>query len=372
MQKIRNESQKKYFKHLSLSDMLFLNSHLKQNQMIYKPFGFVLMCSLFFCLGISAQNDTIRLISGDQLVGEIKMISEGVLKIETAYSDKDFNIEFKKVTKLVIQRKCLVVLTDNRRRFGYIKSNDIGRITITLDNNVQEEYAIIEIIMLKEVRENFFKRFKASVDLSYNFTRANRTQQFSVSGNLNYNSELWRFEADINSLNTNQDDVDQTRRTDASLEFVRLFKKKLYLTGEIPFLSNTEQALDSRISPSLGVGKFVVSTNKLYLGIATGLTLNIENYSDTTLNKKSTEVFISASFKIYDVKDFDFVTDLKLYPSISESGRFRTDYNLSLKYDLPLDFYIKLGFTLNYDNKPAIVGNDVDYIFTSGFGWSFN
>tara|TARA_R100001369_G_scaffold10707_5_gene23906 strand:+ start:23805 stop:24899 length:1095 start_codon:yes stop_codon:yes gene_type:complete len=361
---------KTVFLSLSILNITFLASNLKLHKMINKLFFFI--SSLFFCLGISAQNDTIRLISGDQLVGEIKMISEGVLKIETAYSDKDFNIEFNKVKRLVIQRKCLVVLTGNRRRFGYIKSKDIGRITITLDNNVQEEYAISEIIMLKEVRENFFKRFKASIDLSYNFTRANRTQQLSVSGNLNYNSELWRFEADINSLNTNQEDVDQTQRTDASLEFVRLLQKQLYLIGEIPYLSNTEQALDSRISPSLGVGKFIVSTNKLYLGLSTGFTLNIENYSDTTLDKKSTEVFIATTFKIYDVKDFDFVTDLKLYPSISENGRFRTDYNLSLKYDLPLDFYIKLGFTLNYDNKPAIAGNDVDYIFTSGFGWSFN
>jgi len=352
--------------------MLFLNGHLEIFKKLNKSIGLFLMINLFFCLGISAQNDTIRLVSGDQLVGEIKVISEGVLKIETAYSDKDFSIEFNKVKKLVIQRKCLVLLTDNRRRFGYIRSIDTGTITITLDNNIKEEYAIAEIIMLKEVRENFFERFKASVDLSYNFTRANRTQQFSFSGNLNYNSELWRFEANINSLNTNQENVDQTRRTDASLNFVRLLKKKLYLTGEVPFLSNTEQALDSRISPSIGVGRFMVSTNKLYLGVATGFTLNIENYTDTSLNKKSTEVFISTTFKIYDVKDFDFVTDLKLYPSLSESGRFRTDYNLSLKYDLPLDFYLKLGFTLNYDNKPAITGNDVDYIFTSGFGWSFN
>lgn len=81
---------------------------------------------------------------------------------------------------------------------------------------------------------------------------------------------------------------------------------------------------------------------------------------------------ISTFLNIYDVEDFDLNTDLKFYPSLSEKGRIRTDYNLTLKYDLPLDFYIKLGFSLNYDNKPAISGNEVDYIFTSGFGWEFN
>lgn len=132
------------------------------------------------------------------------MISQGVLKIETAYSDKDFNIEFNKVNGLIIQRKCVVVLTNNRRYFGYIKSNTLVKITITLENNLEEEYAISEIIILNEVRENFFKRFTAAIDLRYNFAKPNRAQQFAVSGKLNYNSELWRFEAYINSLNSIQ------------------------------------------------------------------------------------------------------------------------------------------------------------------------
>jgi len=321
---------------------------------------------------VSSQNDTITLKSGDKLAGEIKLISEGVLTIETEYSDTDFKIEFNKVGQLVIQRKCLIILTDNRRRFGYIKSNSKEKITITLDNNLEEEYAISEVITLQEIKDKFLLRFTAAIDVSYNFAKANRADQFSVSGKLNYNSELWRFEAYVNSLNSNQENADKTRRTEANLEFVRLLPKKLYLIGETPFLSNTEQALDARISPSIGIGKFIVSTNKLYLGLSLGFTLNIENYSDATLDKNSTEGFISSSFNIFDIDDFDLETDIKFYPSITENGRIRTDYNLSLKYDLPLDFYIKLGFSLNYDNKPAISGNDVDYIFTSGLGWEFN
>jgi hypothetical protein len=75
---------------------------------------------------------------------------------------------------------------------------------------------------------------------------------------------------------------------------------------------------------------------------------------------------------MFDFNDFDLNTGIKFYPSLSEKGRIRTDYDLTLKYDLPLDFYVKLGFTLNFDNQPAIEGNDFDYIFTSGFGWEFD
>jgi len=332
----------------------------------------LLLCGVLSGISTNAQNDTISLKNGDQLAGEIKLISQGILTIETDYSDKDFKIEFNKVSELVIERRCLVIFTNDRRRFGYVKSNTKEKITVFQDNDVQEEFDISELILLQEVEDKFIQRFSGEIDLSYNFAKANKTDQLAVSGKLDYNSELWLIKAYVNSLNSNQGDADKTRRTEANLRLVRLLKNKLYLISEIPFLSNTEQALDARISPSIGIGKFLVSTNKLYLGLSAGFTLNVENYSDATPNKNSTEGFVSSTLNIYDVEDFDLETDIKFYPSISEGGRFRTDYNLSLKYDLPLDFYIKLGFALNYDNKPAISGTDVDYIFTSGLGWEFN
>jgi len=187
-----------------------------------------------------------------------------------------------------------------------------------------------------------------------------------------YNSEFWLSEGFVNTMNSNQDQSDRIRRTEANLKLIRILARKLYLIGELPFLSNTEQALDARITPSVGIGKYIVSTNKLYLGLSTGLTWNNETYTDSSLDKNSTELFLSLGLNLFDFEDIDLDTDIKFYPSLTEKGRLRTDYNFNFKYDLPLDFYIKLGFSLNYDNKPAITGNQVDYVFTSGFGWKFD
>jgi hypothetical protein len=41
------------------------------------------------------------------------------------------------------------------------------------------------------------------------------------------------------------------------------------------------------------------------------------------------------------------------------------------KYDLPLDFYIKLGYTLKFDNQPAPGSEKADYVFHTGFGWEW-
>jgi hypothetical protein len=34
-----------------------------------------------------------------------------------------------------------------------------------------------------------------------------------------------------------------------------------------------------------------------------------------------------------------------------------------------MDFYIKSGLTLNYDNKPAVSGSETDYVLFFTVGW---
>lgn len=320
----------------------------------------------------NAQNDSIRLMNNDLLVGEVKSFSTGVLIIETSYSDKDFHVEFNKVKELILQRKSIVILTEGRRRFGYIRTNSSGMVMITLEDGTTEHFKLEEIIALQEIHEKFWNRFTVALDFGFNLTKANNSTQFTIGGQFDYTDEKWLFEGNIDLLNSQQDNVDRIERMDAKLQLIRLLRKKYYLLGDVSFLSNTEQALDGRISPSIGVGKFLISTNKLYLGINLGFAYTIENYTDASLNKTSSEAVIGLSYNMYDFKDLDLNTGVKFYPSLSEKGRIRTDYDLILKYDLPLDFYIKLSFTLNFDNQPVVEGSSLDYIFTSGFGWEFN
>ena len=228
------------------------------------------------------------------------------------------------------------------------------------------------MIAFQEVNEDRRKRFSASIDFGYDFTKAQGKTQTSASGELGYVGELWVTNASLNLLDSRQDDVEDIRRTDAKADVRRLISKTWYMIGELTFLSNTEQALHGRYTPNLGFGKLLASTPKLYVALSTGVAFNFETYFDPTLDKQSTESFINASLNMYNFEDISLTTDLKVSPTISKFGRIRTDYNLTLKYDLPYDFYIKTAFTLNYDNEPAIEGNEYDYIFSSGLGWEFN
>ena len=143
------------------------------------------------------------------------------------------------------------------------------------------------------------------------------------------------------------------------------------LSGD--FLSNDEQKLQLRSTVKGGFGKYVIHSNRMYFGGGFGLAFNNEKFNDVNnTNRNSLEAYIGLALDIFDVKDFNLNTDVTFYPSLTQSGRYRADYNLNLKYDLPLDFFIKLGLTYNYDSKPVEGASVSDYAFQSTFGWEFN
>jgi len=321
-------------------------------------------------LTTSGQNDTIRLKNNDMLVGEIKSISTGILTIETSYSDKDFKIEFNKVKALIISRKCIITLTNDRRFYGKIQSENSGGLKIILEDGGSQRFQLDEIIDLVEVYDKFWKRFKGGIDLGFNFTKASNIGQFEISGNINFIGKKWRNKASIDVLYSTQDSLTDVKRINAKVETIRLLPKKWYLLADVSYLSTVD--LKGRISPSAGLGRFIKSTNKLYFGVTVGATVNFENYEETALNKTSSEAFLGSNFNMYDFKDFDLSTGFKFYAGLTEKGRIRTDYDITIKYDLPWDFYIKTGFSLNYDNQPAVRGTEVDYIFNSGFGYKLD
>ncbi|WP_194765991.1 DUF481 domain-containing protein [Tamlana sp. I1] len=320
-----------------------------------------------------SQVDTLKLKDKTVLTGEVKKLKQNVITIETDYSDSDFNVKFEDVKYIYLKRKSLVVLTKNRREFGQLTTNKDGLGQVILEDGKVVEFSLSEIVALNEINEDFINRFSGAIDLGYNLSKANNSQQFSVSGEIHYLDRSWIADGTVSVLNTTQDDAERTKRTDAKVDIFRILaNRQWYLLANASFLSNTEQALKGRITPSIGAGKFIKNNTKLYWGLSAGINYNIENYVDTSLNKTSSEIFVATNLNLFNYDDISVTANLTVLPSLSEKGRLRTDFDTSLKYDLPSDFYIKAGFTLNYDNQPAIEGNDTDYIITTGLGWKFN
>lgn len=84
------------------------------------------------------------------------------------------------------------------------------------------------------------------------------------------------------------------------------------------------------------------------------------------------EAFVGLELNLFDFEDISLLSKVTAYPSLTESNRIRTDFSTDFKYDLPLDFFLKLGITYNFDSKPVEGASKDDYIIQTTFGWELD
>ncbi|NNJ53433.1 MAG: DUF481 domain-containing protein, partial [Ignavibacteriaceae bacterium] len=60
-------------------------------------------------------------------------------------------------------------------------------------------------------------------------------------------------------------------------------------------------------------------------------------------------------------------TSLNVFPSITNFGRIRTDFNVDLDWEIIIDFYWVLSFYFNFDSKPTTTASKTDYRFETSF-----
>ncbi|TFV92026.1 DUF481 domain-containing protein [Algoriphagus kandeliae] len=343
---------------------------------------------IFFIPIVSfAQTDSLIFKNQDVIVGEIKSMNRGVIQIETDYSDSDFKIKWDELIYIKSDTRYLFSLRDGTRLNGKISTIEDGTFLIRYvdpaalirikkgereeDQQVQEQIVTSsEIVYMNALDDGFWSRLSASIDLGWSLTKANNLRQFNIRSGLGYLADRWKINSSFNNIRSNQDEVEPTKRTDANISFVYFLPKDWFLLYDFTYLSNTEQLIRARVGNKVGFGKYLVHTNKSYLGFQVGANLNNETYFDDTPGRRTGEAFFGSELNLYDIGDLTLLSSVFAYPNLTDKGRFRTDFRLDVKYEFLEDFYVNLGTTINYDNRPISGASSLDYIFQTTIGWS--
>jgi hypothetical protein len=317
---------------------------------------------------VIAQNDSLVLVKGNIIVGDIKKMDRGVITIETAYSKDDFRVKWNGIIKIYTSTSYIITLLDGTRLNGKFESADSGKVNIKTIDGTLHSSKMEEVVDFQTLDKGFWDRASANVDFGLAHTKSQNLTSINVRGTIGYITERWSSSATYNNLYSSQNDVDPVRNTDGAINYNYLLPKDWYIPVTLSFLSNTEQKIDLRTLGKLGIGKYVVHTNYSYWGFTGGASYNKEDYAEAT-DRESWEGFIGTELNLYDIGDLNLLTKVVAYPSFTESGRWRGDFVFDAKYELPLDFYIRFGLTINYDNRPVAGAPETDYSLQTGFGW---
>lgn len=351
-----------------------------------KKVQFIFLFMLCSVVGFS-QTDTLILKNKDIIVGEIKSMDKNILVFETDYSDVDFKITWNGINRVYSKTNYLITLSDGRRYNGRIRSlNDsIVEIDTYMPNTVikfskktedlerpegdRVEIYKSKIVYLKALDEGFWSRLSFNFDVGTNITKANDLRQFTFNTAMGYMADRWKGNLTFNELLSRQAEVEPTKRTELGLLYNYFLPKDWYVLYNLNMLSNTEQLLDLRTSNMIGLGKFLVHTNRSYLGFSTGLNFNNEKFTNEETANQSGEAFLGAQYNIFNIGDLDLLSTLVAYPSLTQKKRLRTDFKFDIRYELKFDLFFKIGTTINYDNQPTSGASTLDYIFQTTIGW---
>jgi hypothetical protein len=331
----------------------------------------IILLFSFTRLYASAPIDSLIFKNGNIMDGEIKSMDRGVVVVSTDYSDSDFKIEWAGIRYISTETEFMVTLSDGVKNYGKLKSVSDTRVNILTIEGRIVECDIDEIVFLSPMKDKFLDRLYASIDLGISLTKANNLRQLTSRSTVGYKTRKWSTDATFNSLFSRQDSVEQTERSEGVLNYRHVLPKRWYTVVTVSLLSNTEQKLDLRMNAQIGLGRFIIRTNSAYWGARLGVNRNIEQYSNETADRFTWEGYLGTELNLYDIGDLSLLATILAYPGITEKGRWRSDFNLDIKYDLPYDFYIKLGTTINFDNRPAEGASETDYVLQTGFGWEW-
>lgn len=333
----------------------------------------LIICLIFISTSMLAQKDTLKLSNNDVLVGSLEKMDRSILTFSTSYDDSDFKIKWGEVLEITSHQRFIISVTDGDRFTSKITSVKGKEKIVSIDvDGVQREFELDDIVFIEPIGGTFLSRLTVDMDLGITVTKANDFRQITTNLNATYLAYKWRARGLYKTVISRQEGAADINRMDAELGGDYYLPHDWFVNAKAIYLSNDEQLLDLRSTYQAGGGYYFIRNNSMFFNANAGVAYTTENFSSDSPDRNSTEGYIGVGFNKYAIGDLSIQTAAALYPSFSQSGRYRVDFNFDMKYDLPLDFYIRLGLSYNYDNKPVEGAADNDYVFTTSFGWEWN
>ena len=320
---------------------------------------------------MAADTDVVLLKNGDRFHGEIKGMQYGQLQFSTTTMSTVY-VEWDKVSGLTSPSFFEFELMDGSRYYGSLEPADAGTLGVALEGQVTP-LDVARVVRIRLIKSSFWDRIDGSISLGASYTRSSEIGQGSLTAGVGTRRPAFELKMDFSTTVTVQPDQPDQSRTVGSVSYLKLMRNRWFVPGTGKLERNTDLGLDLRSSVGGGIGRYFVQTNRALLGAAAGLVLNRENPvdGDSTTN---VEAILSTSYEFftYDTPKTSIETTFALFPSLNVSGRYRTDFSLTLSREVVKNFTVGATAYDSYDNKPPAGSSSThDFGISLNIGWTF-
>jgi len=319
------------------------------------------------------KTDVVTLRNGDRLSGDIVSLEFGILTLKTD-NMSTLSIEWPAVRAVTSKFPFAIERSDGTKYHGVIATSEDGADLVVQSDEGTARIPMEKVERISRFSPQFWERIDGSLAVGFSYTKSSSIQVSNVNFNAHYRST--RVDGSLAfSSNTTKDSSGST--TDRALlsSGVQFLQQSRNFWGLLASLERDQSlGVDARLLGGAVLGRRFVQTPFTELtGIAGVVGTQEWIVNDPTPNA-SLEAVVGGRWRVFRFIEPETQLNLGLYvfPSLTESGRYRSTGDLSLTHKFPHDITVGITGYLSYDNQPPESGaHTSDYGLTFNLGYTF-
>jgi hypothetical protein len=343
---------------------------------VVRRLGFaVALFAAFAAAGAEREKvDTVVVVNGDRLTGEIMSLAYGRLALDTDYMGT-VQIEWPDVVHVESPQEFMFEDTQGNLTYGSIASEpQAGYIAVAGYDRVVRRMELPQVVRIARSEARLLDRVHGSFSLGFDYTKSSDITVLSSAFNTSYRGPATRWSLGID-LNSTHDPVQGTLDRDSiKYGYQWLQPAGRFWAGLTSLERNEETGIEARLLLGGGYGRYFLQRPDSEFAAVAGLAASREWATGATGDQTSLEGLLGVDWRIFDFASpkTNLTARAVVYPGITESGRYRTDANVSLRREIVSDFYLDFSVYHSYDTDPPDeLAEKSDYGFVTSLGYSF-
>jgi small nuclear ribonucleoprotein (snRNP)-like protein len=332
-----------------------------------------LACSM--PLAHAQKTDTVVLVNGNAVTGEIKALEFGKLRYSTD-SMGTVQIDWEDVIAVTSNQSLQVELSDGRRYYGSLRgADDRYRISVALAARTGSvELATDDIVRITpiETGDSFLEQLEGSVSFGLNTNKGSEVTTLNFDTDMRYRTLRYLVGLTARSTITDQPSEETNASHRISGNYQNFRPNRWFTDWFSSWERNDATGIDSRVSLGGALGRYIVQTNLDQFSLLAGVQGTRESRFGETDSKDNAEGRIQVRYLHRNLEpDTSLTFTADVYPLLKDLEQFRSQANLSFRREFIDDLYLDLSIYHTYESESSEGAELTDYGVTTSLGYSF-
>ena len=320
----------------------------------------------------AAKTDIVFFKNGDRITGEVKGLQLGKLEFSTDHMGTVY-IEWEDIEEVVSTTGQAVELTNGQRFYGPLAKGENQHMVEVNTDDGTVSVSTDDIINMYPVESSFWDRLDIYANFGFSWDKGSEVGKYNIGIDSELRNPRYITTASFTSEITTQQGRDDTTRANLDATHL-LFRENRKYTLFFGSLENNDQlGIDLRVLLGAGYGMMPIRTNRNRFGMGAGLAVNHEIPVDGE-EETDLEAVGMATYNYFKYSDPErsLNSDLRIFPSLTDTGRWRATFDTNFRFELISDFFWTMSVYASYDSDPISAdAASSDYGVTSSLAYKF-